>query len=49
MTHALVAVCSSAVTAYMLIPPTGSGGYHVGLAAVAILSGLCAAILEPKK
>jgi hypothetical protein len=49
MTHALVAVCSSAVTAYMLIPPTGDGGYHFFLAAAAILSGFSAVVLDAKK
>lgn len=49
MTHALIAISSSVITAYMLIPPTGDGGYHFGLILVSLLSGFCAAVLEVTK
>jgi hypothetical protein len=31
MSHACIAVASSAMTAFILIPPTEGGGYHFGI------------------
>lgn len=49
MTYALIAISSSALTAYILTPPMGDGGYQAGSALICILAGLAAFILESIK
>ena len=47
MSHAAAAIASAALTAYILTPPTGEGGFQFGMICL-FLAALVAACLSEK-
>ena len=51
MSHALIAIASSAITGFLLTPPIGDGGYQAGMlitGVAALIAALVAYSMEDK-
>lgn len=48
MSHAATALASAALTAYVLTPPTGDGGFQSGMVVLCLAALVAACIMEKR-